>query len=107
MESTPVSRASLETRCGGIRLQSCPSTLSLDAVGLVFLFFTSAEWQSQRAMPTTFFLCFSQDSYGMPVKILGKWMTLNPVAIFLSFLFWGWLWGVPGMLLAVPILSTI
>jgi hypothetical protein len=67
MESTPVSRASLETRCGGIRLQSCPSTLSLDAVGLVFLFFTSAEWQSQRAMPTTFFLCFSQDSYGMPV----------------------------------------
>jgi predicted PurR-regulated permease PerM len=31
------------------------------------------------------------------------WMTLNPVAIFLSFLFW----GVPGMLLAVPILSTI
>jgi hypothetical protein len=69
MESTPVSRASLETRCGGIRLQSCPSTLSLDAVGLVFLFFTSAEWQSQRAMPTTFFLCFSQDSYGMPVKV--------------------------------------
>ena len=67
MESTPVSRASLETRCGGIRLQSCPSTLRLDAVGLVFLFFTSAEWQSQRAMPTTFFLCFSQDSYGMPV----------------------------------------
>jgi predicted PurR-regulated permease PerM len=36
-------------------------------------------------------------------RILGKWMTLNPVAIFLSFLFW----GVPGMLLAVPILSTI
>ena len=72
MESTPVSRASLETRCGGIRLQSCPSTLSLDAVGLVFLFFTSAEWQSQRAMPTTFFLCFSQDSYGMPVCLMPR-----------------------------------
>jgi predicted PurR-regulated permease PerM len=40
-------------------------------------------------------------------QILGKWMTLNPVAIFLSFLFWGWLWGVPGMLLAVPILAII
>lgn len=38
-------------------------------------------------------------------QILGKWMTLNPVAIFLSFLFWGWLWGVAGMLLAVPILA--
>ena len=40
-------------------------------------------------------------------QILAKWMTLNPVAIFLSFLFWGWLWGVPGMLLAVPILAII
>ena len=46
MEATPVSRASFETKCAGIRLQSCPSTLSLDAVGLVFLFFTSVEWQS-------------------------------------------------------------
>ena len=40
-------------------------------------------------------------------NILGKWMTLNPVGIFLSFLFWGWLWSVPGMLLAVPILAII
>jgi len=40
-------------------------------------------------------------------NILGRWMTLNPVGIFLSFLFWGWLWGVPGMLLAVPILAII
>jgi hypothetical protein len=64
MESTPVSRASLETRCGGIRLQSCPSTLSLDAVGLVFLFFTSAEWQSQRAMPTTFFCALAKSPMG-------------------------------------------
>ena len=43
MEATPVSRASLQTRCGGMRLQSCPSTLSLDAVGLEFFFFTSVE----------------------------------------------------------------
>jgi predicted PurR-regulated permease PerM len=40
-------------------------------------------------------------------NILGRWMTLNPVGIFLFFLFWGWLWGVPGMLLAVPILATV
>ena len=40
-------------------------------------------------------------------QFLGKWMTLNPVAIFLSFLFWGWLWGVAGMLLAVPILAIV
>ena len=39
--------------------------------------------------------------------VLGRWMTLNPVAIFLSFLFWGWIWGIPGMLLAVPILAIL
>ena len=43
MEATPVSRASFEIRCGGIRLQSCPSTLSFDAVGLEFFFNTSVE----------------------------------------------------------------
>jgi predicted PurR-regulated permease PerM len=25
----------------------------------------------------------------------------------MSFLFWGWLWGVAGMLLAVPILAIV
>lgn len=31
-------------------------------------------------------------------------LTLNPIVLFLSLLFWGWLWGIPGALLAVPIL---
>jgi len=43
MESTPVSRASFGTRCGGIRLQSCRRIVNLDAVGLVYLFFTSSK----------------------------------------------------------------
>jgi predicted PurR-regulated permease PerM len=29
------------------------------------------------------------------------------VAIFLSMLFWGWLWGVVGALIAVPILMVV
>lgn len=43
MEATPVSRASLQTRCGGMRLQSCPSTLSFDVVGLEFFFIISSK----------------------------------------------------------------
>jgi integrase len=43
MESTPVSRASFATRCGGIRLQSCRRIVNLDVVGLVCLFFISVE----------------------------------------------------------------
>jgi predicted PurR-regulated permease PerM len=36
--------------------------------------------------------------------ILGRRLALNPVAVFLGLFFWGWLWGIPGMLLAVPMM---
>jgi predicted PurR-regulated permease PerM len=35
--------------------------------------------------------------------LLGKHLPLNPVAIFVSLLYWGWVWGPTGALLAVPI----
>ena len=34
--------------------------------------------------------------------ILGRRLTLNPVVIFIGLLFWFFLWGIPGALLAVP-----
>jgi predicted PurR-regulated permease PerM len=39
--------------------------------------------------------------------LLGKVGRLNHVAIFASLLFWSWLWGVWGMLLAVPMLMGV
>jgi len=33
-------------------------------------------------------------------------MTLNPVIILLSLTFWGWMWGIVGIILAVPILTA-
>jgi predicted PurR-regulated permease PerM len=57
--------------------------------------------------PLLYLALNSLESNFVTPNILGRWMTLNPVGIFLSFLFWGWLWGVPGMLLAVPILAII
>jgi predicted PurR-regulated permease PerM len=39
-------------------------------------------------------------------SILGRRLLLNPVAIFISILLWGWLWGIVGVLLAVPLLAT-
>lgn len=38
---------------------------------------------------------------------LGRQLALNPVMIFLSLVFWGWLWGIPGTVLAVPILMAL
>jgi predicted PurR-regulated permease PerM len=39
--------------------------------------------------------------------VVGKRLSLNPVAIFIWLLLWGWLWGIPGTLLAVPLLAVI
>jgi predicted PurR-regulated permease PerM len=36
-------------------------------------------------------------------KILGKRLQLNPLAVTLALLFWGWLWGAMGLILAVPL----
>ena len=39
--------------------------------------------------------------------LFGKTEALNPVAVFVSFMFWGWVWGVPGMFLALPLLTIV
>jgi predicted PurR-regulated permease PerM len=58
------------------------------------------------AVPAVFFcITFIEGQILMPF-ITGRRLTLNPVVIFLSMLLWGWLWGVIGMLLAVPIAMT-
>lgn len=38
--------------------------------------------------------------------ILGRRMRISPIAILIWLLIWGWLWGVPGALLAVPMLTS-
>jgi len=40
-------------------------------------------------------------------KIMGDRLNLSPVVILVSLLMWGWLWGIPGAILSVPIASTI
>lgn len=37
----------------------------------------------------------------------GKIAQLNPAAVFISLLFWGWLWGIWGMLLSIPIIVIV
>ncbi len=40
-------------------------------------------------------------------QLLGERLNLSPVVILLSLLVWGWIWGVIGMFLAVPITAAI
>ncbi|MFP1680647.1 AI-2E family transporter [Alloalcanivorax sp. C16-2] len=39
--------------------------------------------------------------------VAGHRLQLSPVAVFLSILLWGWMWGVVGILIAVPLLVCI
>ncbi|MGH7358694.1 MAG: AI-2E family transporter, partial [Candidatus Rokuibacteriota bacterium] len=46
------------------------------------------------------------EGYLVTPMLLGRRLLLNPVVIFMGIIFWGWLWGIPGALLAVPIMAT-
>lgn len=39
--------------------------------------------------------------------VMGRRLVLNPAVVFLAVMFWGWIWGVAGVLLAVPITVTL
>lgn len=40
-------------------------------------------------------------------KIQGDRLNLTPITVLISLIFWGWLWGIVGMVFAVPITSAI
>ena len=75
----------------------------LAAVGLLTF---DAMWQG--LLPALWYLVLHllEANLITPV-LLGRRFTLNPVVIFVSLIFWTWLWGVPGALLSVPILVSI
>jgi predicted PurR-regulated permease PerM len=39
--------------------------------------------------------------------MVGRRLALSPLAVFLSVMFWGWLWGIAGALIAVPVLIAL
>ncbi|MFZ0969439.1 MAG: AI-2E family transporter [Candidatus Acidiferrales bacterium] len=39
--------------------------------------------------------------------MVGRRVHLNALAVTIAFLFWGWLWGAAGLILAIPITATI
>jgi predicted PurR-regulated permease PerM len=44
---------------------------------------------------------------GVFPKVIGSRLQLNPLAVSLSLLFWSWIWGAPGLILAIPLLGAV
>lgn len=62
-------------------------------------------WIALLPVGTYLVVMFCVMNIALP-RILGNRLTLSPLAIFLSIVFWGWMWGVVGALVAVPLLAT-
>lgn len=80
-------------------------TVMVAVVGIVgLLTFDSA---AQALLPSAImFAVTSIEGNFLTPYLLGRRLTLHPAVVFLSMVLWGWLWGVPGALLAVPLLVS-
>jgi predicted PurR-regulated permease PerM len=67
---------------------------------------TFGTWEEFILPPLVFIGLATLEGQFITPILLGRRLTLNPVVIFLSLLAWGWLWGIPGALLAVPLLAA-
>lgn len=78
----------------GVAVVTLVAFLTFDSVG-------------QAAVPPLAYLALTalEGSFITPT-ILGQRLTLSPLVIFVGIIFWGWMWGVVGALLAVPILAS-
>jgi predicted PurR-regulated permease PerM len=62
----------------------------------------------QAALPTAlYFGIHIVEGETLTPWLLARRFTLNPVLVVLSLVFWYWMWGVPGAVLATPMLATL
>ena len=78
----------------GIVCMTIGATLSFDSLGYAFVF--PAAYMTLGVIEGSFITPW----------VMGRSLTLNPVIILLSLTFWGWMWGIVGIILAVPILAA-
>lgn len=55
--------------------------------------------------PAVYFIINTIEGNLITPALLGHSMRLNPIMVFLSLTFWGWMWGIGGALLAIPLLA--
>jgi len=62
-----------------------------------------------RVIGVAFFVTTTQMVFGNIIEpnMMGERLNLSPIVVLISLIFWGWVWGIVGMMLAVPITSAI
>ena len=78
----------------GIICMTLGAVLSFDSFSYALIF------------PAAYLILASLEGNFVTPMVMGKSLTLNPVIVLLSLIFWGWMWGIAGIILAVPILAA-
>lgn len=78
----------------GIICMTIGAVLSFDSFGYALIF------------PAVYLAYGTLEGNFVTPWVMGRSLTLNPVIILLSLTFWGWMWGIVGIILAVPILAA-
>jgi predicted PurR-regulated permease PerM len=79
--------------------------VGFSVIGLVALM-SFGDLESALIPPAVYAcLAFLEGQFITPA-IVARRLILNPVAVLVALIFWGWLWMIPGMLLAVPMLAV-
>lgn len=80
--------------------------LTAAVIGAVSLLTFDDPWYALAVPATCWGLSAFEGSFMTP-SVLGRQLVLSPVVLFLGLLVWGWLWGVAGALIAVPVLMVL
>jgi predicted PurR-regulated permease PerM len=79
----------------GISVVTLVAAVTLDGIGAILL------------VPAAYFVLNVLEEYVVLPHVLGRRLMLNPVVVLVWLIFWTWLWGIPGALMAVPLLAIV
>jgi len=87
-------------------IPSLGSIVALVLIGLIAAFQFSSPWPTLWILLVLVILDLLISNLIEP-KLMGYGLGLSPLAVLFALFFWGWLWGIPGMFLAVPLMAVI
>lgn len=82
-----------------------PTLVALSATVMAMAHFGSVS--TALLVGGTQVLITSLEGFLLTPMLMSRSARMNPVAMFVGLLFWGWLWGAWGMVLAVPMLMAV
>lgn len=70
-------------------------------------FMSFPDWQTAILPPLALLVCTTIEGQFLTPAIVARNLVLNPVAVFITLLFCGWIWGVIGVVVSVPLLAVV